>query len=347
MIEKQGKEGGFCSSSRKTRPGAIRALVPSLMAGALMVTSTGCAPVTSAVKDVLVGEGFPSLPSPEIATYIVDLSGSTYPIQQLKALGSGIEEYVSGASLGNPFRSPKLPPKSLSIQFITQNSANASRISLVSAGTGVELYNWMLEKSPNIDQAKPLWAGFMEARTRLAQVHQEDINACENEAIQIFGQQALTGEVLRRPARLICSDIYKTQNALEQLSDFVVNPNVPLGSDVYGAIGLAVSNLKRADMQFPMAQKTLVIASDLIDQSGDRAFVRKIKAGDDLCKVAKDDLTNEYGNSLPFQDMFVVLVGQANSKADIDLLNKVRKYWTCYFQSAGAELIQTTDLNNY
>jgi hypothetical protein len=103
-------------------------------------------------------------------------------------------------------------------------------------------------------------------------------------------------------------------------------------------------------MQFPMSQKTLVIASDLIDQSPERSFVSRIKAtagNKDICEMAKRDLGEEYGKGLPFQDLYVVIVGQANSKADTELLNKVRKYWTCYFQSAGAEVIQTTDLNNY
>jgi hypothetical protein len=99
-----------------------------------------------------------------------------------------------------------------------------------------------------------------------------------------------------------------------------------------------------------MAQKTLVIASDLIDQSPERSFVSRIKASSsnkDICEMAKQDLAEDYGKGLPFQDLYVVIVGQANSKADTELLNKVRKYWTCYFQSAGAEVIQTTDLNNY
>lgn len=93
-----------------------------------------------------------------------------------------------------------------------------------------------------------------------------------------------------------------------------------------------------------------MIASDLIDQSPDRAFVKMIKEGvdnDEVCTKAKQDVIDEYGKTLPFQDLFVVLVGQGNSKADVEILNKVRKYWTCYFQSAGAEVIQTTDLNNY
>jgi hypothetical protein len=99
-----------------------------------------------------------------------------------------------------------------------------------------------------------------------------------------------------------------------------------------------------------MSQKTLVLASDLIDQSPDKAFTRMVKASsssDELCSQAKQDVIDEYGKTLPFQDLFIVLVGQGNSRADVELLNKVGKYWTCYFQSAGAEVIQTTDLNNY
>ncbi len=350
MKENQGKEGGSQHPARKPGPKFLKALAAISLASATALTSTGCAPLTNAVQGVFVDEGFPSLPTPEIATYIVDLSGSTYPIQQLQALGSGIEEFVSGSSLGNPFTSPMLAPRSLSIQFITQNSANGGRISLVSAQTGSELYNWTVSNAPNLDQAKPLWRGFIQARSELALNQIEDLLACQEQAIELFGQQGLSKTALRQPAKLICSDIFKTQSALEQLQAFVSDPDVPLGSDVYGAIDMAVSNLKRADMQFPMSKKTLVIASDLIDQSPDRAFVKMIKEGvdnDEVCTKAKQDVIDEYGKTLPFQDLFVVLVGQGNSRADVELLNKVRKYWTCYFQSAGAEVIQTTDLNNY
>ena len=350
MKENQGKEGGSQHPARKPGPKFLKVLAAISLASATALTSTGCAPLTNAVQGVFVDEGFPSLPTPEIATYIVDLSGSTYPIQQLQALGSGIEEFVSGSSLGDPFTSPKLAPRSLSIQFITQNSANGGRISLVSAQTGSELYNWTVSNAPNLDQAKPLWRGFIQARSELALNQIEDLLACQEQAIELFGQQGLSKTALRQPAKLICSDIFKTQSALEQLQEFVSDPDVPLGSDVYGAIDMAVSNLKRADMQFPMSKKTLVIASDLIDQSPDRAFVKMIKEGvdnDEVCTKAKQGVIDEYGKTLPFQDLLVVLVGQGNSKADIELLNKVRKYWTCYFQSAGAEVIQTTDLNNY
>jgi hypothetical protein len=350
MRDNQGKVGGSQLFSRKPERRFLKALAAITLASATALTSTGCAPLTGAVEGIFMDEGFPTLPTPEIATYVLDLSGSTYPIQQLKALGSGIEEFVSGSSLGDPFKSPKLAPKSLSIQFITQNSANAGRISLVSATTGLELYDWMISKTPNLDQAKPLWEGFMNARSDLAFKQVDDLQACQQEAVEIFGQQGLTKAVLAQPAKLICSDIYRTQAALEQLREFVSSPNVPLGSDVYGAIGLAVSNLKRAEMQYPMSQKTLVLASDLIDQSPDKAFTRMVKASsssDELCSQAKQDVIDEYGKTLPFQDLFIVLVGQGNSRADVELLNKVGKYWTCYFQSAGAEVIQTTDLNNY
>ena len=68
----------------------------------------------------------------------------------------------------------------------------------------------------------------------------------------------------------------------------------------------------------------------------------------EIADIAKEqDVIDEHGKTLPFQDLFIVLVGQGNSRADVELLNKVGKYWTCYFQSAGAEVIQTTDLNNY
>jgi len=350
MKENQAKEGGSSNPSSKSGPGTLRALALAAIAGATFLSSTGCAPVTDAVKGVFVDEGFPALPTPEIATYVLDLSGSTYPLKQLQALGSGIQEFVSGSSLGDPFSSPKIAPKSLSIQFITENSANGGRIALVSAKTGIELHDWAANNTPNLDQAKQLWRGFKQARTELAMSRVEDLAECQQRAVQLFGQQGLSQAILRQPAKSICNDIARTQSALEQLQEFVSNPGVPLGSDVYGAVEMAVSNLQRAEMQFPMSQKTLVIASDLIDQSPERSFVSRIKSSADsqnICALAKQDLTEEYGKGMPFQDLYVVLVGQANSKANTELLNKVRKYWTCYFQAAGAEVIQTTDLNNY
>lgn len=350
MIENKGKEGGSCNPSSKSGPGTLRALAIAVVAGATIMTSTACAPVTDAVKDVFVDEGFPTLPTPEIATYVVDLSGSTYPLKQLEALGSGIQEFVSGSSLGDPFSNPKVAPKSLSIQFITQNSANGGRIALVSAKTGIELHDWAASKTPNLDQAKQLWRGFKNARTELAGTQIEDLAACQDRALLLFGQQGLSQTELKQPSKAICSDVVRTQNAIRQLEDFVSDPAVPLGSDVYGAIDMAVSNLQRAEMQFPMSQKTLVIASDLIDQAPERSFVSRIKSRgstEDVCAMAKQDLNADYGKGMPFQDLLVVLVGQANSKANTQLLNKVRKYWTCYFQAAGAEIIQTTDLNNY
>lgn len=350
MREIKVNKGWSGHPNRFTGHGSLRALVIAAMAGAIALTSTGCSPVTNAVKGVFVDEGFPTLPTPEVATYIVDLSGSTYPIQQLKALGSGIEDFVSGSSLGDPFRSPKLPPRSLSVQFITQNSANAGRISLISATAGLKLYDFVQRRTPNLDQARPLWEGFVKARTHLATTKVGDLASCRELAIDLFGQQGLSASVLQEPAGWICNDIEKSQAALRQLSDFVARPNVPMGSDVFGAIELAVTNLKRADMQFPMSQKTLVIASDLIDQTPNRRFVKRINSSssnDQTCELAQEDLMQEYGKEQPFQDLLVVLVGQGNSRADVKLLSEVRKYWTCYFKAAGAEVIQTTDLNNY
>jgi hypothetical protein len=316
----------------------------------LGLLSSGCAPVVETFKSAVMGEEFPELPTPEIATYVVDLSGSTYPFQQLTALGSGIEQFVSGESLGQPFHKPQIAPKSLSIQFITENSANAPRITLVSAKTGLDLYAWVEERTPNLDQAKPLWQGLVSARTRLATERIISIEDCTQKAITYFGAQGLSREVLSEPARVICADIQRTNASLDQLREFVANPGVPLGSDIFGALELAVANLKRAEVQFPFSRKTLVFASDMIDSSSQRGFNRSLKAVSDLgaaCEMANRDLAETYGGSLPFQDLTVVLVGQGNSRANVDLIGKVRKYWSCYLTSAGAELIETSDLNNY
>jgi hypothetical protein len=329
---------------------SVRAMTLAILGSTLILLSSGCSTVTETVKGVFVDERFPQLPTPEIATYVVDLSGSTYPVKQLSALGSGIEEFVSGKSLGDPFASPKVSPKSLSIQFITANSANAPRVTLVSAKTGLDLYKWVEARTPNLDQAKPLWRGFVEARSQLSQSGNLDVSICAQQAIKLFGQQGLSESVLAEPARIICSDIQRTRTSLDQLQDFVTDPNVPLGSDVFGALDLAVSNLQRAEMQFPFASKTLVFASDMIDSTPRRNFngqLRRIDSQNKACELAKEDLVKSYGNAFPLQDITVVLVGQGNSKANIALIEKVRKYWSCYFTSAGADLIETSDLNNY
>ena len=88
MKENQGKEWGSQLPSPKPGPRFFKALAAITLASATALTSTGCAPLTGAVEGIFIDEGFPTLPTPEIATYVLYLSGSTYPIQQLKALGS-------------------------------------------------------------------------------------------------------------------------------------------------------------------------------------------------------------------------------------------------------------------
>jgi hypothetical protein len=321
-----------------------------ILASAVLFFSTGCSTVSETVREVFVEGDFPEMPTPEIATYVVDLSGSTYPIQQLTALGSGIEDFLSGDSFGDPFSNPRIAPKSLSIQFITANSANAPRIPLVSAESGIDLYDWLKVESPNLDQARPLWRKFVKARTDLFKNTTSNLDSCVSSALTIFGQQGLSSLVLREPAQVICEDVRRSQSSLSQLREFVASPGVPLGSDVFGALELATANLKRAEIQFPFSRKSVVFASDMIDATPSRGFnqsLRGIADPEAACEMAKSDLAQTYGSSFPFQDLTVVLVGQGNSRADIDLISKVRRYWSCYFTAAGAELIETSDLNNY
>ena len=61
----------------------------------LSLALTGCGSISSAFKSYLADEAYPTLPDPEIATYVLDLSLSTNPIAQLNALNSGIDDFVS------------------------------------------------------------------------------------------------------------------------------------------------------------------------------------------------------------------------------------------------------------
>ncbi len=316
---------------------------------ALSLTLTACGSISGAIKSVLAEDTFPTLPSPEITTYILDLSGSTKPLAQLNALNSGIDEFTSGKSLGNPFSNPKIRPRGLSMQFITLSSGQAPRFLLVSAEASQELYNWMIENSPNIDQAEPLWSGFIRAREIIySDKLYEDMNSCPREVIKIFGQQAQSSEALVFPAIQICKDAQKTARSLIALSRFNDDPGISMGSDVFGAIRLAINNMKRASEQFQNASTTIAIASDMIDENPNRKLsVRLGKADVDACRLGKEYSLEDYGDQLMLSNFKIVLVGLGNTTMYKGLVEKNRKFWNCYFQTAGAEVNEATDLAGY
>ena len=322
-----------------------------MMVFAVMISTTlsGCASITNSVKSILAEDTFPTLPQPEITTYVLDLSGSTNAIAQLNALNSGIEDFVSGKSIGNPFSSPRVSPRGLNMQFISLSSGQAPRFLLVSAETSQELYSWMIENTPNIDQAQPLWDGFIKAREIIySDKTYNDLQSCPNKVIEIFGQQALTSAALRFPAIQICKDALKTARALESLTVFNNNPKIKLGSDVFGAVKLAVKNMNRASEQFGNAKISIAFASDMIDENPAREFISTLRGKNlDVCNIGKQYSREDFGDQLQLSSFKIILVGLGNTSMYMDLLEPNRKFWNCYFQEAGAEVSETTDLAGY
>ena len=315
----------------------------------LSLVLTGCGSLSSSLKSILAEDTFPTLPAPELTTYILDLSGSTNALAQLKALNSGIDEFISGKSLGNPFSNPKVKPRGLSMQFITLTSGQAPRFLLVSADTSQELYSWMVENSPNIDQAEPLWNGFIRAREIIySDKIYDDMQSCPTKVIDIFGLQAQSPEALRFPAIQICKDALKTARSLEALRSFSGKPEIAMGSDVFGAVKLAVNNMNRASEQFSNASTTIAIASDMVDENPKRRLSKLLESKNlDSCKLGKELSIEDFGDQLQLSNFKVILVGLGNTALYKGIIDKNRKFWNCYFQAAGAEVEEATDLAGY
>jgi len=326
-----------------------RGLSGIVLAVALSLALTGCGSISGAVKSLLADEAFPTLPPAEIATYVLDLSGSTNAIAQLNALNSGIDEFVSGKSLGNPFSNPKVNPLGLSMQFITLSSGQAPRFLLVSAEASQELYSWMVTNTPNINQAEPLWKGFIRAREIVyAEKTYRDLQACINKSIELFGKQSKSAEVLQIPARIICNDAIKTASALESLQKFNNKPGVPLGSDVFGAVRIAVNNMIRASEQFGGSMVTIAIASDMIDENPKRKMMQRLNDKDfDACKAGDEYSVEDFGEIPALSNLRIVLVGLENTSMYKDSIENNRIFWKCYFQKAGAEVKEAPDLAGY
>ena len=253
-------------SLKAVRNNAFKAALVGFSGVALVMSLSACSPVSS-LKSTYEGQPFPQMPAPEVATYVLDLSGSTNPAAQLDALGSGITDFIAGQSLGNPFAQTPVAPRGLSIQFVTQNSAQAPRLLLVSANSGANLYNFVKEKTPNLEGARQLWDGLINARTQIWQDSALEANSaeCVNQVIKMLGRQQLLPAALREPSNMICQDAKQSNAALKRLKEFVSNPSITMGSDVEGAILLSLKNLEAAKGELPSAHLSLVIASDLVD----------------------------------------------------------------------------------
>lgn len=325
----------------------FKAILVGSGALALVMSLTACGPVDLA-KSALTEDAFPPMPAPEVATYVVDLSGSTYPMAQLEALGSGIDGYITGDSLGNPFAETPVAPRGLSIQFVTKNSAQAPRIRLVSSKSGNDLYTYIRSSNLNMDGSKQLWNSLMQARKEIwgSPALEGNNTDCISAVVSMLGRQQLLPDALREPASIICQDAKQTSINKQRLDSFLGNPGIEMGSDVEGAFKLSLNNFVSARAEFPTARRILVIASDLVDQRG--LDLPKALSGLDstaTCQLA----TSRAGNATSdFSDLSVVLVGSKNSKINTKLLDQVQNYWTCYLNQLGITNInQQSDLSGF
>ena len=335
------------NSAKAVKNNAFKAVIVGLSGAALVMSLSACSPV-KALKSTYEGQPFPQMPAPEVATYVLDLSGSTYPTAQLEALGSGINDFIAGQSLGNPFAQSPVAPRGLSIQFVTKNSAQAPRILLVSTKTSIDLYNYIKEKSPNIEGALQLWDGLVNARTQIwqdAAIH-EDQSACIARVVELLGRQQLLPDALKIPASIICQDAKQTAASLVRLKTFVADPNVEMGSDVKGAIESSLNNLTVAKADNPTAHLSLVIASDLVDEVS-LNLPHRLEGVDNknICKIAVKDAGNTTND---YSTISVVIVGARNSKYPAKLLDQVQSYWTCYFNQIGiSNVSERSDLSGF
>ena len=335
------------NSVKALKNNTFRALVVGLSGAALVMSLSACSPVSS-LKSAYEGEPFPQMPAPEVATYVLDLSGSTYPTAQLEALGSGITDFIAGQSLGNPFAQSPVAPRGLSIQFVTKNSAQAPRILLVSTKTSQSLYEYIKEKTPNLEGALQLWDGLVNARTQIWQDSALEANqtVCTNKVVEMLGRQQLLPEALKTPAGIICQDAKQTATALMRLQDFVANPGIEMGSDVKGALDASLRNLATAKSENPSARLTLVIASDMVDEVS-LTLPRRLNSIDSkgVCNMAVQDAGNAVND---YSSVNVVIVGARNSKVKVTTLDQVQAYWTCYFNQIGiTNVTEQSDLSGF
>jgi hypothetical protein len=356
LINTLKRVGGFIASRsvRITRlkptgkpPSRVGRGTGAIFGGLVLVLSiSACTPIT-AVKSTFVEEPFPSMPAPEIATYILDLSDSTNPIAQLTALRSGISDFIGGRSLGNPFVQSPQAPRGLSIAFITKNS-QAPRILLVSTRLSQGLYQFVKDKSPNIDGAKQLWEGLVQARTEIWQrgISGPGSQDCKTQVIKIIGRQQLLSDELAYPATLICQDVKRTSQALVDMKAFLKHPGIAMGSDVEGAISISIKNLLSARSEFPTAHLSLVIASDLVDEvSLDLPRRLPGKSDTSVCDLATKDAGRSTSD---YSEVQIVLIGSRDSTYGFHLIDQVHTYWKCFFHQIGiTHISEQSDLQGF
>jgi hypothetical protein len=266
----------------------------------------------------------------------------------LEALGSGITDFIAGQSLGNPFAQTPVAPRGLSIQFVTQNSAQAPRILLVSTKTSQSLYEFIKEKELNLEGSLQLWNGLINARTRIWQdsALEADQADCVNKVVELLGRQQLLPDALEIPAGIICQDAKQTATSLKRLEDFIANPGIKMGSDVKGAIEASLRNLATSKAENPAARLTLVIASDMVDEVS-LSHPQRLSGIDSqgVCQMAVQDAGNAAND---YSSVNIVIVGARNSKANTKTLDQVQAYWTCYLNQIGiTNLTEQSDLSGF
>ena len=335
------------NSVKALKNNAFKAVVVVLGGAALVMSLSACSPVSS-LKSAYEGQPFPQMPAPEVATYVLDMSGSTYPTAQLEALGSGIHDFIAGRSLGNPFAQSPVAPRGLSIQFVTKNSAQAPRILLVSTKTSQSLYDFIKENTPNLEGALQLWNGLINARTQIWQDEALEANqaACVEAVVAKLGRQQLLPDALKIPAGIICQDAKQTATSFKRLQNFVAEPGIEMGSDVKGAVEASLRNLATAKAENPAARLTLVIASDMVDEVS-LSLPRRLNGSDSkgACNMAVQDAGNAAND---YSNVNVVIVGARNSKINTNTLDQVQAYWTCYFNQIGiSNITEQSDLSGF
>jgi hypothetical protein len=335
------------NSVKAVKNNAFKAAVVGLSGVALVMSLSACSPV-DALKSTYGGQPFPQMPAPEVATYILDMSGSTFPTAQCEALGSGISDFIVGESLGNPFAQTPVAPRGLSIQFVTMNSAQAPRILLVSTKTSQSLYTYIKERALNLEGSLQLWEGLINARTQIWQDSALEANQadCVNKVVEMLGRQQILPDALKFPAGIICQDAKQTATAFKRLESFVANPGIEMGSDVKGAIQTSLNNLTTVQAQNPSARLTLVIASDLVDEVS-LSLPRRLKGSDSkgVCNIAIQDAGNAAND---YSSVNVVIVGAGNSKINPKTLDQVQSYWTCYLNQIGiSNITEQSDLSGF
>jgi hypothetical protein len=67
----------------------------------------------------------------------------------------------------------------------------------------------------------------------------------------------------------------------------------------------------------------------------------------DACNLGKEYSLEDFGDQLMLSNFKIILVGLGNTTMYRGIVEKNRKFWNCYFESAGAEVNEAIDLAGY